>query len=642
MLIKIKQKITSTKKEIQKLPNIIKLTSVISLSFSIFILFFIVNGLQARNVQYSYSAKTCIPHLTFLPDFFKTGNNNEFNVVNSNYTKFNNLNLFSNQTCFESKSAPKPGVYNIESPLLFQIISRPVFKINITDRPLVETKAVTEKPIPIEESIKFPINIVDKIHNYSLQINNTTVKCTVDTNYVNCPTIGLNLLSGAKYNIKLVRSYANAPVDIIIDSVINTRSDLIITNSSITNNQTIYDNTKTFDITFNKDITSAEVTLTDTKSNANATISTAFNNNILSTTASEPLVRDTQYSLSISKIIARDGSVLLQKQQYFFITSSGPAYLSTTMPSYGMSLSGSINLNFDQEINESQNIYDYIKVSGVSMNIFRNSNKITLAYTGAPACTNISISIKPGLKSNFGYVQNKSWTLNSKTLCQTTSSIGQTSQGRSITAYKFGNGSDIVLYIGSIHGNEYSTKYLMDAWVDELEKNYNNIPQDKTVVVIPALSLDGVVSRNRYNAHGIDLNRNFPSNDWQTDVYTLNNQLLPGGGGITPLSEPESQALANYTLSLQPKLILSFHSAAGYVISNQSGGANSIAVNYSNLSGYRNMTGVDGGFSYSITGTYDDWLHDKHNLPSLIIELSSNSDSQFNKNKAALWAMLSI
>ncbi len=68
----------------------------------------------------------------------------------------------------------------------------------------------------------------------------------------------------------------------------------------------------------------------------------------------------------------------------------------------------------------------------------------------------------------------------------------------------------------------------------------------------------------------------------------------------------------------------------------------SLAATYSSLSGYRNMTGVEGAFSYPITGTYDDWIREELGLPSVLIELSSVSDSQFSRNKTALWAMVKL
>jgi predicted deacylase len=200
----------------------------------------------------------------------------------------------------------------------------------------------------------------------------------------------------------------------------------------------------------------------------------------------------------------------------------------------------------------------------------------------------------------------------------------------------------VVLYVGSIHGNEYSTKYLLDEWIDELETNANNIPDNRKLVVVPLLNPDGLARSSRYNAGGIDLNRNFPTEDWQKNVYSPSNQLITGGGGSTSLSEPESKAIANLSTQLRPILTMSFHGSAGYAIANQAAGSAALAAKYAQMTGYNNMTGVSGAFSYPITGTYDDWLREKYGLKSILIELSSNTYSEFSRNKAALWEMVKL
>ena len=106
------------------------------------------------------------------------------------------------------------------------------------------------------------------------------------------------------------------------------------------------------------------------------------------------------------------------------------------------------------------------------------------------------------------------------------------------------------------------------------------------------------------------------------------------------MSESETQAIANLTSQLRPRVTLSYHSVAGYAIGNEAGDSAGLAALYSQLSGYRNMTGNGGAFDYSTSGTYEDWIAEKLGLPSLIIELASRTYSEFSRNKAALWAMV--
>jgi len=179
----------------------------------------------------------------------------------------------------------------------------------------------------------------------------------------------------------------------------------------------------------------------------------------------------------------------------------------------------------------------------------------------------------------------------------------------------------------------------MSAWVNEIEANPQNIPGGVRIVIIPSVNPDGVAANTRNNANNIDLNRNFNVSDWSSDVQTVSGAPFPGGGGPAPESEPETKALVAFTRELSPSLTLSYHSAAAYVIANTCGNSLSLATTYASLTGYSNVTGVSSAFGYQITGTYDDWICEKLGLASVLIELTTNTNAEFSRNKAAMWAM---
>jgi protein MpaA len=69
------------------------------------------------------------------------------------------------------------------------------------------------------------------------------------------------------------------------------------------------------------------------------------------------------------------------------------------------------------------------------------------------------------------------------------------------------------------------------------------------VVFVPWSNPDGIAANTRQNANDIDLNRNFPSDNF-----------MPGGpGGDEPLSEPESRALKMVIDAVQPSAVISAH-----------------------------------------------------------------------------------
>jgi predicted deacylase len=319
--------------------------------------------------------------------------------------------------------------------------------------------------------------------------------------------------------------------------------------------------------------------------------------------------------------------------------SGGPKVTGVNVASYGLARSKTISIGFDQPLSKTQDVTKFVSIKGINATVTKGTNQILVSYSNAPACTDFSFSVAAGIENQYGVVQTASWQQDLRTVCQTVSTIGYSLGGRPIQAYTFGSGSKTILYTGAIHGNELSSRALMLAWINELELNVRSIPAGTKIVVIPAINTDGVVVNVRNNAANVDLNRNFPTSNWQTDIVSPTNQPIPGGGGVTALSEPESQALATFTIALQPRLVMSYHSQAGYAMGNLAGDSATLAATYAKLSGYKNTTGSTSAFGYAITGSYDDWLAEIQGITSVLIELTTNTNAEFSRNKPAMWAM---
>ena len=123
--------------------------------------------------------------------------------------------------------------------------------------------------------------------------------------------------------------------------------------------------------------------------------------------------------------------------------------------------------------------------------------------------------------------------------------LGRSWQGRPITAAEVGNPAGVrVLVVGSIHGDEQGGIPVARA-LERLN------PKDLDLWVVPDLNPDGVAADTRHNAHGVDLNRNFPIR-WQ-----------PTGGfyasGPRPLSERESRIAYRLILRIRPQVTIWFH-----------------------------------------------------------------------------------
>ena len=125
--------------------------------------------------------------------------------------------------------------------------------------------------------------------------------------------------------------------------------------------------------------------------------------------------------------------------------------------------------------------------------------------------------------------------------------LGRSVDGRPIVALELGDPRSRVreLVVGCIHGNEPAGIAVADRLAAA------KAPVGVDLWVVPDLNPDGVTAATRWNAHHVDLNRNFPY-AWRP---------LSGifDSGPHPLSEPESRIAARLILRLRPRVSIWFH-----------------------------------------------------------------------------------
>ena len=126
-----------------------------------------------------------------------------------------------------------------------------------------------------------------------------------------------------------------------------------------------------------------------------------------------------------------------------------------------------------------------------------------------------------------------------------------------------------VLVVGAIHGDELSSASVAFHWIKQAGQMPADSPQTIAWRFVPVLNPDGIMVQppRRVNANGVDLNRNFPTPNWERDakIYwekrtSKDPRRWPGP---KPLSEPESQFLHQQMQSFQPNLIVSIHAPYG-------------------------------------------------------------------------------
>ena len=180
-----------------------------------------------------------------------------------------------------------------------------------------------------------------------------------------------------------------------------------------------------------------------------------------------------------------------------------------------------------------------------------------------------------------------------------------TKNGNSIDLIKNKNHCN-VLVIGCMHGDEPQGKYLIQEY---LKSN-----TETKLLFIPCLNPDGVKSNTRVNANGVDLNRNFPTKNWE---LTEKNNFY---GGQEPASEIETKFLINVIEEYKPELILTLH--APYKVVNYDGDALNIAQKISEIIKYP----VEASIGYPTPGSFGTWAGIENKIPTITLELDEEID----------------
>ncbi len=157
-----------------------------------------------------------------------------------------------------------------------------------------------------------------------------------------------------------------------------------------------------------------------------------------------------------------------------------------------------------------------------------------------------------------------------------------------------------ILVIGVFHGDEPQGKFLIENYLKH---------NDSSLLFIPCLNPDGLAQNIRTNANGVDLNRNFPTENWE---LTEKNEFF---GGTAPASERETKFLVNIIEKYKPRLILTLH--APFKVVNYDGDAEYIAQKISKIIRYP----VEANIGYPTPGSFGTFAGIENKIPTITLEL---------------------
>lgn len=174
-----------------------------------------------------------------------------------------------------------------------------------------------------------------------------------------------------------------------------------------------------------------------------------------------------------------------------------------------------------------------------------------------------------------------------------------------------------VLVIGVVHGDEPDGEYLITRYLSERSETKNRL------LFIPCLNPDGKSAGTRTNANGVDLNRNFPTKNWEK---TEKNEYF---GGDAPASEDETRFLIYILEKYKPDLVITLHEP--YAIVNYDGPAKDIAQKISQITGFKTEESI----GYPTPGSFGTYCGIEKDIPTITLELPEHVEN--SKAKDALW-----
>lgn len=176
-----------------------------------------------------------------------------------------------------------------------------------------------------------------------------------------------------------------------------------------------------------------------------------------------------------------------------------------------------------------------------------------------------------------------------------------------------------ILVFSLIHGDETGAGSLVRYWMERLSE----IEPRNDWRVVPVLNPDGFIAKTRVNANRVDLNRNFPTEDWNAqaekfwkDRTSSNPRRFPGSvaGG-----EPEVQCAMKHVTDYKPDFVVSIHTPLG-VLDFDGPKVKPPSFDYLPWKSLGHYTGSLGRFLWA-----------ERNIPTLTTELRSSLPGSFRK-----------
>jgi protein MpaA len=126
--------------------------------------------------------------------------------------------------------------------------------------------------------------------------------------------------------------------------------------------------------------------------------------------------------------------------------------------------------------------------------------------------------------------------------------VGRSVEDRPIGCLLLGAGADVTFILATIHGDEPAGTALLHKLAGHLQQQ-PHLLDARTAVLLPIANPDGMARNSRFNARGVDLNRNF----------SAGNRINSPEHGQAALSEPEARVIDRLIRQYAPDRVVSIH-----------------------------------------------------------------------------------
>ena len=162
----------------------------------------------------------------------------------------------------------------------------------------------------------------------------------------------------------------------------------------------------------------------------------------------------------------------------------------------------------------------------------------------------------------------KTFDVNLATICKESKQLAGCQSEKAVPIFHFDRSTTVanakrILVFSLVHGDEPESAVVANMWMDRLMR----IEPRSHWRIVPVVNPDGYAVNSRLNSKGVDLNRNFPTTDWDSvalDAWDKKAKKDPRRyPGVSSASESETKCALSHIESFKPDFVIAIHTPYG-------------------------------------------------------------------------------